>query len=122
MVFLRDFVGENSPYFHSVKDQLVLSLPLAILLQNPLVFGVQLVDVDIGKVVVESLGPGIGKVRGLLQQSIDLPAEVLKRLPVLGVDLGVVEQAEVGDARDRQRLLLGLDGKRWAHCLKLSFL
>lgn len=56
---MRDFVDESSPYFHGVKDQLILTLSLAILLQNPLIFRVQLVDVDIGEVMVQALGPGI---------------------------------------------------------------
>lgn len=34
----------------------------------------------------------------------------------------MVEQAEVGGASGGERLLLGLGGKRWTHCLKLSFL
>lgn len=56
---MRDFVDESSPYFHGVKDQLILTLSLAILLQNPLIFRVQLVDVDIGEVMIQPLGPGI---------------------------------------------------------------
>lgn len=56
---MRDFVDESSPYFHGVKDQLILTLSLAILLQDPLIFRVQLVDVDIGEVMIQPLGPGI---------------------------------------------------------------
>lgn len=56
---MGDFIDESSPYFHGVKDQLILTLSLAILLQNSLIFRVQLVDVDIGKVMVQPLGPGI---------------------------------------------------------------
>ena len=96
VILYCDFVDKSTPDFQGVKDQLILTLSPAIFLQNPLVFIVQLVDVDIGKVMVQPLGPGIRKIRGLLEQCSDVLLEVIKRLPVLRVYLSVVEETKVG--------------------------